>query len=44
MLRDLDSKGQLTSATGKTTLDMELELKFRIKKWLDEGGKCWVHS
>lgn len=35
MLRDLDSKGQLTSTTGKTTLDMELELKFRIKKWLD---------
>lgn len=34
MLRDLDSKGQLTSATGKSALDTELGLKFRIKKWL----------
>ena len=32
MLRNLDSKGQLTNTTGKTTFDMELDLKFRTKK------------
>lgn len=32
MLRNLDSKGQLTNTTGKTTFDMELDLKFRRKK------------